>query len=113
MAAFAPRAPAPPATRNVRAEPEGLIDPFLKTLTFWNEARPIAALSYYATHPMSYYGDGRVSSDFCGLARQRQQDDLNVVQMYFTGCAGNITAGKYNDGDPRNRPVLRDRIRDA
>jgi hypothetical protein len=97
----------------VRAEPEGLIDPQLKTLTFWNEKRALAALHYYATHPMSYYGDGRVSSDFCGLARQRQQDDMHIFQVYFTGCAGNITAGKYNNGDPKNRPVLRDRIRDA
>src|SRR5262249_42287125 len=71
----------------------------------------LAALHYYATHPMSYYGDGRVSSDFCGLARQkRQQDDPNVFQIYFTGCAGNIAAGKYNDGARENRPVLRDRI---
>jgi hypothetical protein len=60
---------------------------------------------------MSYYGDGRVSSDFCGLARQkRQQDDPKVFQVYFTGCAGNIAAGKYNDGGKANRPVLRDRI---
>jgi hypothetical protein len=60
---------------------------------------------------MSYYGDGRVSSDFCGLARQkRQDDDEKVRQIYFTGCAGNITAGKYNDGTHENRPVLRDRI---
>jgi hypothetical protein len=104
------------ATRDakVRAEPEGLIDPWLKTLSFWNGAQPVAALHYYATHPMSYYGDGRVSSDFCGLAREkRQQDDPKVFQIYFTGCAGNITAGKYNDGDPKNRPVLRDRIYDA
>ena len=71
-----------------RAEPEGLIDPWLKTLSFWNESRPLAALSYYATHPMSYYGQGHVSSDFCGLARQkRQQESPNVFQMYFTGCA--------------------------
>ncbi|HMC63626.1 MAG TPA: hypothetical protein VKI65_01685, partial [Gemmataceae bacterium] len=40
----------------VRAEPEGLIDPWLKTLSLWNGAQPLAALSYYATHPMSYYG---------------------------------------------------------
>jgi hypothetical protein len=101
------------ATRDAtaRAEPEGLIDPWLKTLSFWNEKQPLAALHYYATHPMSYYGDGRVSSDFCGLARQkRQQDDPRVFQIYFTGCAGNIAAGKYNDGDKKNRPVLRDRI---
>jgi hypothetical protein len=104
------------ATKNpeARAAPEGLIDPWLKTLSFWNGDRPLAALHYYATHPMSYYGDGRVSSDFCGLARQkRQDDDPKVFQVYFTGCAGNITAGKYNDGAHENRPVLRDRMYDG
>jgi hypothetical protein len=94
-----------------RADPEGMIDPFLWTLSFWDGDRPLAALSYYATHPMSYYGDGRVSVDFCGLARrQRQDEDKDVFQIYFTGCAGNITAGKYNDGSPENRPVLRERV---
>jgi hypothetical protein len=104
------------ATRDpaARAEPEGLIDPWLKTLSFWDGARPLAALHYYATHPMSYYGDGRVSADFCGLARQRRQDDdPRVFQVYFTGCAGNVTAGKYNDGSRENRPVLRDRVYDG
>jgi hypothetical protein len=95
----------------VRDEPEGLIDPWLRTLSFWDGDRPVAALHYYATHPMSYYGDGRVSSDFCGLARQKRQgDDPRVFQVYFTGCAGNVTAGKYNDGARENRPVLRDRV---
>jgi hypothetical protein len=100
--------------QKIRDQPEGLIDPILKTLSFWNGAKPQAAIHYYATHPMSYYGDGRVSSDFCGLARQkRQDDDPAVFQVYFTGCAGNITAGKYNDGAKANRPVLRDRIYEA
>ncbi len=95
----------------IRDEPEGLIDPWLKTLSFWKDDEPLAALSYYATHPMSYYGDGRVSADFCGLARQKRQDEEpKVFQVYFNGCAGNITAGKYNDGSKENRPVLRDRI---
>jgi hypothetical protein len=93
-----------------RAEPEGLIDPWLRTLSFWDGERPLAALHYYATHPMSYYGDGRVSADFCGLARQLRQDESKIFQVYFTGCAGNITAGKYNDGSKENRIVLRDRI---
>jgi hypothetical protein len=98
----------------IRNEPEGLIDPWLKTLSFWEGEKPLAALHYYATHPMSYYGDGRVTSDFCGLARdKRRQDDPKVFQVYFTGCAGNITAGKYNDGAKENRPVLGDRIYDA
>ncbi len=95
----------------IRAEPEGVIDPYLRTLSFWQGDQPLAALHYYATHPMSYYGDGRVSSDFCGLARKkRQRDDPGVFQIYFTGCAGDITAGKYNDGSPENRSVLRDRV---
>jgi hypothetical protein len=98
----------------VRDEPEGLIDPWLKTISFWNGEKPLAALHYYATHPMSYYGDGRVSADFCGLARQkRADDDKAVFQVYFTGCAGNVTAGKYNDGAKENRAVLRDRIHEA
>jgi hypothetical protein len=101
------------ATTNpaVRAEPEGLVDPFLRTLSFWDGDRPLAALSYYATHPMSYYGDGRVSADFCGLARRKRQDaDKGVFQVYFNGCAGNVTAGKYNDGAHENRAILRDRV---
>jgi hypothetical protein len=97
--------------KEARDAPEGLIDPWLKTLSFWNGTRPLAVLHYYATHPMSYYGDGRVSSDFCGLARQKRQEEVQgVFQIYFTGCAGNVTAGKYNDGAKENRAVLRDRM---
>jgi len=101
------------ATKNneARDAPEGLIDPVLRTLSFWDGETPLVALHYYATHPMSYYGDGRVSADFCGLARQKlQDDDPKVFQVYFTGCAGNVTAGKYNDGAHENRPILRDRM---
>ena len=98
----------------LRAEPEGLIDPFLKTVSFWNGDRAIAALHYYACHPMSYYGDGHATPDFCGLAREkRRADDPPVMQMYFDGCGGDIAAGKYNDGTPEMRPVLRDRIYEA
>jgi hypothetical protein len=98
----------------IRAEPEGLIDPWLKTLSFWNGKKPLAALHYYATHPMSSYGDGRVTSDFCGLARDaRAKEEDKAFQVYFTGCAGNITAGKYNDGSKANRAILRDRIHSA
>src|SRR5215475_13687087 len=68
-------------------------------------------MSCYATHPMSYYGKGGVSSDFVGLARKRRQaDDPKVFQLYVSGCSGNVTAGKYNDGSPDNRPVLAERL---
>ncbi|MBN9521921.1 hypothetical protein J0H58_25960 [bacterium] len=100
--------------REVREYPEGLIDPVLRTLSFWDGDRPLAALHFYACHPMSYYGDGRVSADFCGLARQKMQDDHPAVfQVYFNGCGGNVTAGKYNDGARENRTVLRDRMHAA
>jgi hypothetical protein len=94
--------------------PGGTIDPWLKTLSFWDGDLPLAALSCYATHPMSYYGKGGVSSDFVGLARERRQkDDASVAQIYASGCSGNVTAGKYNDGSAANRPVLADRIYQA
>jgi len=98
----------------LRDEPEGLIDPMLKCLTFFSGNRPVVTVSHYATHPMSYYGKGGVSADFCGLARaKRQADDPDCFQIYVTGCAGNIAAGKYNDGSAENRPVLMGRMYDA
>ena len=100
------------ATKNKEARdaPEGLIDPRLRTLSFWDGDAPRAALHFYACHPMSYYGDGRVSADFCRLARQKFRDETKVFQVYFNGCGGNVTAGKYNDGSKENRAVLRDRM---
>jgi hypothetical protein len=98
----------------LRELPEGVIDPWLRTVAFYNKDKKIAACHYYATHPMSYYGDGRVSSDFVGLARaQRQKDEPDCLHIYFTGCAGNIAAGKYNDGSKEMRPILTQRIYDG
>jgi hypothetical protein len=101
------------ATRDpkIRDAEEGTIDPMLKTLSFWNGDTPLLGLSAYAVHPMSYYGRGQVSADFIGMARKRRQADTpGVMQMYASGCSGNVTAGKYNDGAPDNRPVLADRM---
>jgi hypothetical protein len=98
----------------VRAADEGDIDPHLKTLSFWNGDTPLLAVSAYATHPMSYYGRGGVSADFVGLARKLRQAEMkDVPQIYLSGCSGNVTAGKYNDGDPKNRPVLAERLLQA
>lgn len=91
--------------------PEGLIDPMLKTVTLYNEDRPLIASHYYACHPMSYYGDGRVSADFCGLARrQREQQTPGCTHLHFSGCGGNIGAGKYNNGSKEARVELTDRL---
>lgn len=52
-----------------------------------------------------------MSSDFTGLARkQRQREQPDCMHVYFTGCAGNISAGKYDDGSHPLRQVLADRI---
>jgi hypothetical protein len=94
--------------------PDGRIDPFLRTLSFWNQETPVAALHAYATHPMSYYGAGEVSADFVGLARQRMAEQYpKVQQIYFSGCSGDVTAGKYNDGSERSRCELIDRLYQA
>lgn len=90
---------------------DGEIDPFLKTISFWDGDTPLLALHSYATHPMSHYGRGHVSADFIGLARRRRaRDDRSVPQIYVTGCSGDVTAGKYNNGTPAMRPLLADRI---
>jgi fermentation-respiration switch protein FrsA (DUF1100 family) len=96
--------------RALRAAPEGLVDPWLRTVTLFGSDRPLVRLHYYATHPMSFYGDGRATSDTVGLARRRLEAEEGVPQIYFTGCGGNITAGKYNDGSPAARAALTGRI---
>jgi hypothetical protein len=104
------------ATRNPAAmeAEEGLIDPWLKTLSFWRDATPLAAVSFYAVHPMSYYGAGEVSADFPGLARRQFQKQMpGMKTIYATGCAGNVTAGRYNTGAHENRAALASRLHNA
>lgn len=97
-----------------REAPEGTIDPWLKTLSFWHDGKPVAALNAYAVHPMSYYRTGEVSADFPGIARaRRQQETPECLQIYVSGASGNVTAGKYNDGARANRAVLADRLHAA
>lgn len=99
------------ASGDLFGAPEGEIDPWLRTISFWEDEQPVLAWSCYAVHPMSYYGKGMVSADFPGMARgRRQKDDPKVFQIYFTGCGGDTTAGKYNTGAPTNRPVLAEKL---
>ncbi len=97
----------------LRDLPEGLVDPMLKTLSFWDGEKKLAVLHYYATHPMSYYGDGMVTYDFVGTARERRTQDDGVPHLYFTGCGGNIAAGKYNDASKEARVRLGENIHAA
>ncbi len=94
----------------LRAAPEGLIDPMLKMISFWDGEAPVAALTYYATHPQSYYRTGLANPDFPGLARDQRQAATGVPHIHFDGAGGNIGAGKYNDGAHANRQILADRV---
>jgi hypothetical protein len=98
----------------LRAEPEGLIDPMVSLVSFWNGEQPVAILSYYATHPQSYYRTGIPNPDFPGIARfLRQMAVPAALHVHFNGAGGNIGAGKYNDGSPTNRLILAERLADG
>lgn len=98
----------------LRAEPEGVIDPQVSLLSFWDGNRPIAVLSHYACHPQSYYRTGVPSPDFPGIARfLRGQDVPDVLHVHFNGAGGNLGAGKYNDGAKENRMILAQRLADG
>ena len=104
------------STKNaaMRAEPEGVIDPLVTSLSFWDKAGPIAVLTSYACHPQSYYRLGYPSPDFPGIARFiRSQSWPHTLHVHFNGAGGNITAGKYNDGAWENRMTLANRLADG
>ena len=95
----------------IRAEPEGVIDPVVSLIGFWNGEKPVALLSFYACHPQSYYRMGIPSPDFPGLARLIRGQELNMaLHVHFNGAGGNVTAGKYNDGAQPNRIQLANRL---
>lgn len=97
----------------LHAAPEGTIDPWLRTVSFFDGERALAQLHYYATHPQTFYGKGRITYDAPGIALERLQSETGVPQIYFTGCGGNVAMGKYNDGLPETRTLLARRLYDA
>ena len=98
----------------LHAAPEGLIDPFLKTVSLIGKnGKPVAQMHYYATHPQSFYRDGRISYDVPGIAREKLQKESGVFQIYFTGCGGDVAMGKYNDGTLAARTALTERLHAA
>lgn len=96
---------------DLRAEAEGVIDPYASVVSLWDGDTPVVALTYYATHPQSYYRTGVANPDFPGLARLlRDQSVPGLLHVHFNGAGGNIGAGKYNDGAPPNRHILAARL---
>lgn len=96
------------------AAPEGVIDPLLRMVTFYDQDEPVVCLSYYATHPQSHFGKGEVTSEFVGLARAERERALDGLPLiHFNGASGNVAAGKYNDGTPELRLLLTQRMADG
>lgn len=94
----------------IRALPEGVIDPWLQSLAFDGSDGRLAVLTFYATHPQSYYRTGQANPDFPGMARNQRQQETGVFHLHFNGAGGNLGAGKYNDGSHENRPLLANRL---
>ena len=98
----------------LQALPEGLIDPMVSLVSFWNNDQPVAVLSYYATHPQSYYRTGVANPDFVGVARfMRQVAVPQALHVHFNGAGGNISSGKYNDGAKEWRGIMAGRLADG
>ena len=97
--------------KKIRDFPEGLIDPEVSLVSFWNEEEPLAVFSYYAVHPQSYYLTKIANPDFPGIARyMRQLSVPDAMHVHFNGAGANVTAGKYNDGAKINRKILAERL---
>ena len=102
----------PTATRDpkIRELPIGTVDPILKLVSFYDGEEALAVLTWFATHPQSYYRTKQAGVDFPGMARESREAETGVPHLHFNGAGGNIGAGKWNDGAPENRQVLADRV---
>jgi hypothetical protein len=94
--------------------PRGLVDPQLSMVSFWDGDEPLAALSFYATHPQSFYRTRTANPDFPGVARMMMDlADPDVLHIHFNGAGGNVAAGKYNDGSHKMRRIMAKRLERA
>jgi len=92
-----------PELRNL---PIGRIDPWVRTVSLDDGDRPVAHLHYYASHPQSFYGDGRASYDVPGIIRDKLGKKTGAFQLYLTGCGGDVAFGKFNEGSRKARSEL-------
>lgn len=89
---------------------ERLIDPWVRTISLESAEGAVAQIHYYASHPQSFYGDGRASYDVPGIIRDNLERSSGVFQLYVTGCGGDVAFGKYNDGSREARDQLVSRL---
>ncbi len=100
----------------VRQAPEGTIDPMLDQLILYGPGnQPVACLNSYACHPQVGYLPGIVHGDTIGIALDLFEETFpGVFPLYFDGCGGDVTAGKYTTPNVRrNMHVFGVRLFDA
>lgn len=90
--------------------PEGDVDRELRCVSLKGAGGVLARLMFYSTHPQTFCCDGRVSADFVGAARAAVERESGAPLLYFTGCAGDVTVGKYNQGTEEQRRGLASRL---
>ncbi|MFA6716895.1 MAG: hypothetical protein WC082_02045 [Victivallales bacterium] len=84
----------------IRNAPLGSIDPMLKTVAFrGKDGNILGSLSFYATHPQVANTGDKFSADAPGEALRLLGDEAGL-HLFFTGCGGNVTAGKYSTPEP-------------
>lgn len=108
---FSTRYSSEPSRKELRKMGRGVVDPEISLVSFWNGNEPVAVLSFYATHPQSYYLTGVANPDFPGIARAiRELEEPDALHVHFNGAGGNVAAGKYNDGSHKMRFKLAKRL---
>lgn len=80
----------------IQAQPEGRIDPWVRTVTLFEEGVPLVRMHYYACHPENSMTRGKVLPDIFGPLRRRLEAEEGIPHLYFAACGGDIGMGKYH-----------------
>lgn len=85
----------------LRALPDGLIDPQAHCLWFTDESgRSLGGFINYACHATSYNQYSHSCWDYPGFAVKRLEEELGGTMLFLQGCAGDIGSGKYAVAEP-------------
>ena len=97
-----------------RAAPEGIIDPAVRVVQSLERraARGRAELLRHASPELLRQGQMSVATSSASHGGCATRPNRGSFFVHFNGAAGNVTAGKYNDGSPENRPALAHRLAD-
>ncbi len=100
----------------VKEAPIGLVDPNVDLVTLYDEnQKPRVSMGYFACHPQVGYVNGVIHSDTPGIAMSLFEERYpDTFPIFFDGCGGDVTAGKYTSPHPtRNNHLFGVRLYDA